>query len=148
MKIAIGSDHAGYELKEHLRTVLEQSGHCVEDYGTHSTASTDYPDYAALVGRAVAHGQADYGILVCMTGVGMSIAANKIHGVRAALGTNPEEVAYTRRHNNANVLTFGQRYTTPAEADQMLRVFLGTGFEGGDRHERRVNKITTLEREG
>ena len=97
--------------------------------------------------RAVAQGQADYGVLVCMTGMGMTIAANKIHGIRAALATNLEEVGYTRKHNNANVLALSARYTTPAEADEMLKVFLGTGFEGGERHERRVNKIMALERE-
>jgi ribose 5-phosphate isomerase B len=147
MKIAIGSDHAGFELKEYLRGVLEQSGHSVEDYGAHNNASSDYPDYAAPVARAVAQGQADYGVLVCMTGMGMAIAANKIHGIRAALAFNPEEVGYTRKHNNANVLTLSSRYTTPAEASEMVQVFLGTGFEGGERHERRINKVMALERE-
>lgn len=145
MKIAVGADHAGFNLKEHIREVLTKAGHEVSDLGTHSTASVDYPDYAAAVGRAVAGGAAERGILVCASGVGMSIAANKINGIRAALGTNPEEVAFTRHHNNANVLTLGARFTDAALADELVRIFLATGFDGG-RHERRVDEISLLER--
>ena len=145
MKISVGADHAGFALKEHIREVLVRAGHDVSDLGTHSTESTDYPDYAAAVGRAVANGTAERGILVCASGVGMSMAANKINGIRAALGTNPEEVAFTRHHNNANVLTLGARYTDEAAADELVRIFLETGFDGG-RHERRVEKISLLER--
>jgi len=145
MRIAIGADHAGLGLKEHLREKLIRDGHQVVDHGTHSSESTDYPDYAATVARDVAAARADRGILVCSTGVGMSISANKVPGVRAALGTSTDEVDLVRRHNDANVLTLGARYTRPEEADAMVDVFLATGFEGG-RHARRVGKIADLER--
>ena len=117
-----------------------------EDVGTHSRESTDYPDYAAAVGRSVAHKEAELGLLVCSSGVGMSIAANKIHGVRAALGTNADEVGYTRRHNDANVLAIGAKYTDEATAETLLNTFLTTSFEGG-RHARRIEKINKLEQE-
>lgn len=146
MKIAVGADHAGYTLKERLLEKLKAEGHEVADYGTHSTESTDYPDYAAAVGRAVAKNEAEMGLLVCSSGVGMSIAANKIHGIRAALGTNTDEVSYTRRHNDANVLAIGAMYTDEATAKQLLDTFLTTGFEGG-RHARRIGKINQLEQE-
>jgi ribose 5-phosphate isomerase B len=145
MKISLGADHAGFALKEHIRETLIKAGHEVFDKGTFGTASVDYPDFAAAVGRDVANGSADCGILVCASGVGMSIAANKINGIRAALGTNPDEVSFTRRHNDANILTLGARYTQPPAADELVRIFLETGFDGG-RHERRVEKIAQLER--
>ena len=145
MKISVGADHAGFALKEHIREVLAKAGHQVSDVGTHSTESVDYPEYAAAVGRAVANGTAERGILVCASGVGMSIAANKITGIRAALGTHPEEVAFTRHHNNANVLTLGARFTEAPLADELVRIFLETGFDGG-RHQRRVDEISLLER--
>jgi len=144
MKIAIGSDHAGFELKEQLREKLRAAGYEVADLGTASTESTDYPDYAAAVARAVRDGQADKGILVCSSGVGMSIAANKIKGIRAALGTNPEEVSFVRRHNDANVLAIGAKYTGAALAGELVNLFLTTEFEGG-RHQRRLDKIKVLE---
>jgi ribose 5-phosphate isomerase B len=144
MKIAIGADHAGFRLKESLRAALAGAGHEVADFGTHSAESTDFPDYAKSVSDAVAKGEAERGVLVCMTGMGMTIAANKVKGIRAALGFNPEEVRYTRLHNNANVLAFGARYTSEEAAREMLDIFLSTGFEGG-RHERRVNKIMAIE---
>jgi ribose 5-phosphate isomerase B len=147
MRIAIGADHAGFELKEHLKRLLAAEGYAVEDVGTHDTTPTDYPDYAAQVAHEVAQGQAERGILVCMTGMGMAMAANKVKGIRAALATNPEEVALTRKHNNANVLALSERYTKPQEADEMTRIFLNTAFESGGRHERRVNKMMALERE-
>ncbi len=146
MRIAIGADHAGLGLKDHLREKLIRDGHQVVDHGTHTRESVDYPDYAAPVAREVAAARADRGILVCLTGVGMSISANKVQGVRAALGTSTEEVELVRRHNDANVLTLGAKYTRPEEADAMVDVFLATGFEGG-RHARRVGKIAGLERE-
>jgi ribose 5-phosphate isomerase B len=146
MRVAIGSDHAGFQLKERLKEVLAADGHEVVDYGTTSTDSVDYPDYAAKVGHEVEAGRADRGILVCMTGIGMNIAANKMKGIRAGLAINPEEVGYTRKHNDANVLTFGARYTRPEDAATMARIFLDTDFEGG-RHQRRVDKITALENE-
>lgn len=146
MNIAIGADHAGFGLKQEIAETLRKAGHKVIDEGTNNTESTDYPDYAATVGRAVADGSADRGILVCGTGVGMTIAANKIAGVRAALAVNPEEVQLTRRHNDANVLSLGANYTDAATANQFVKLFLETAFEGGGRHERRINKITELER--
>jgi ribose 5-phosphate isomerase B len=145
MTIAIGADHAGFALKQQLAEALRLAGHSVIDDGTHNTESTDYPDYAATVGRSVAEGTANRGILVCSTGVGMSIAANKIHGVRAALAVNPEEVQLTRRHNDANVLTIAARYTDTPAAAEFVKLFLETPFDGG-RHQRRVEKISQLER--
>lgn len=144
MKIAIGSDHAGYLLKEQLRKKLADDGHDVTDLGADSTESSDYPDYAAKVARAVQQGAAERGVLVCASGVGMSIAANKLHGIRAALGTTAEEVGYVRRHNDANVLALGAKYTEELLAGEMVDVFLSTGFEGG-RHARRLGKIEQLE---
>ena len=146
MKVAIASDHAGFTLKEALRARLAEQGHQVLDYGTHDTESTDYPDYASIVARQVAEGKADRGVLVCSTGAGMSIAANKIRGVRAALAANPDEVRLTRSHNDANVLALGAKFTDAAEAEEMVRIFLETGFEGG-RHARRVAKIAQLEQQ-
>ena len=145
MKISVGADHAGFALKEQIRESLAKAGHEVFDLGTHSTASTDYPDYAAAVGRDVSNGTAERGILVCGSGVGMSIAANKINGIRAVLGVSTEEVALTRQHNNANVLTLGARFIGGAAAEDLVRIFLETGFDGG-RHALRVNKISQLER--
>jgi len=144
MRISIGADHAGFTLKESLRDMLAKEGHEVVDHGTNSTESVDYPDYAGAVANDVAGGHADRGILVCYTGVGMSIAANKIHGVRAALGTNIDEVRLVRGHNDANVLTLGARFTSPQDAQDMVREFLQTQFEGG-RHARRTGKIAALE---
>jgi ribose 5-phosphate isomerase B len=147
MKIAIGSDHAGFALKERIREALTAKGHEVKDFGTDSPDSIDYPDFAAPVAKAVSGGDVERGVLVCYTGVGMSIAANKVRGVRAALGTNSEEVGLTRRHNDANVLTIGARYTDEATANELVDVFLSTDFEGG-RHQRRVSKMMALEGEG
>ena len=147
MKIAIGADHAGFELKESLRSQLEQAGHQVIDFGTDSTQSVDYPDYAGRVANDVAAGGAERGILVCSTGVGMSMAANKVDGIRAALGTVPDEVRLSREHNNANVLTLRARYLDAPKAMELVNVFLETGFAGG-RHARRVAEIADLEKSG
>jgi ribose 5-phosphate isomerase B len=147
MKIAIGADHAGYVLKEQIREHLTAAGHEVVDYGTKSAESTDYPDYAKPVAEAVSDGDAERGILVCSTGVGMSIAANKVKGVRAALAFNTEEVQLTREHNDANVLALGARYTSVETADQLIDVFLKTPFSGGERHSRRIAKVAKLETE-
>jgi ribose 5-phosphate isomerase B len=144
MKIAIGADHAGFELKNHLGNALRKSGHEVCDFGTNSAESTDYPDYAGRVAKAVASGTAERGVLVCGSGAGMSIAANKVRGIRAALGVTLEEVRLTRAHNDANILTLGARFTDSAIAGELVRAFLDTPFEGG-RHERRVAKISQLE---
>ena len=145
MKIAIGADHAGFELKESLRTQLQQAGHEVVDFGTDSPQSVDYPDFASKVAHNVARGDAERGILVCSTGVGMSMAANKVDGIRAALGTIPDEVRLVRQHNDANILTLGARYLDAPKAMELVDVFLGTEFEGG-RHARRVGKIADLEK--
>src|SRR2546425_10794566 len=146
MKIAIAADHAGFSLKQILRDALRAQGHEVADFGTDNDESTDYPDYASAVARDVADGGAERVILVCSSGVGMSIAANKIAGVRAALGTIPEEVRVTRQHNDANVLTLGARFTTPEEAGRLVDIFLKTEFDGGSRHVRRLAKIAELDR--
>ena len=144
MKIAIGADHGGFLLKQHLVKVLETQGHTVRDQGTLSGESCDYPDYAEAVAREVAAGRAERGILVCTTGIGMSIAANKVRGIRAALGSSEDAVRLTRLHNDANVLALGAKYSGPAEAERLVAAFLGTGFEGG-RHGRRVGKIAAIE---
>ncbi len=146
MEIAIAADHAGFSLKEILRDALRAEGHQVTDYGADSDVSTDYPDYAAAVAHSVAGGDAERGILVCSSGVGMSIAANKIAGIRAALGTNPEEVRVARQHNDANILTLGARFTSPVEALELVDIFFSTNFDGGARHVRRIAKIAELDR--
>ena len=145
MKIAIGADHAGFSLKEQLRRKLTEEGYEVADFGTGSLDSCDYPDFAQAVGRDVAQGQSDRGILVCSTGIGMAMAANKIDGVRAAPAQNDDEVKFTREHNDANVLTLGARYVDENRALQLIDIFLKTEFAGG-RHARRVAKIAQLEK--
>jgi ribose 5-phosphate isomerase B len=144
MKISVGADHAGFRLKERLKRELLDKGHEVLDKGTASEESTDYPDYARAVADDVVAGFAERGILFCSSGVGMSIAANKVKGIRAALGTNAEEVALTRSHNDANILTLGAKFIAPDEAGKLIDVFLSTNFEGG-RHARRIGKIQTIE---
>ncbi len=138
--IALGADHGGFELKEALKQHLQGQGWTVNDFGTHSKESSDYPDFAQAVAHNVAGHQSDFGLLVCTSGVGMSIAANKVAGVRAALVFDEEMAALSRRHNNANVLCLGNRATTPEQAKKMIDAFLATRFEGG-RHERRVEKM-------
>ena len=144
MKIAIAADHAGFELKERLRQKLAEEGHEVLDFGTNSGESCDYPDFAQSVGREVAAGRVDRGVLVCHTGIGMAMAANKIDGVRAAPAQCEEEVQLTREHNDANVLTLGAKFLSPERASSLLDIFLNTEFLGG-RHARRVAKIASLE---
>lgn len=146
MKIAIGSDHAGYEGKETIKKQLEQMGIECEDFGTDSANnSVDYPDFAALVGNAVTSGKADRGILVCGTGIGVSIAANKIPGVRAALAWSAETAKLARSHNDANVLTVGARTSTPENIKEIINAYITSQFEGG-RHALRVEKIAQLEK--
>jgi ribose 5-phosphate isomerase B len=144
VKIAVGADHAGFDLKELLRQRLEGAGHEVEDLGTYSAASVDYPDFAASVARRVSSGLAERGLLVCGSGVGMEIAANKFDGVRAANLHDLEEARLARAHNNANVVALGARRLSAAEAGEILDVFLATPFDGG-RHRRRIDKIRALE---
>ena len=144
MRIALGADHAGLSLKDALRAHLEGAGHAVADLGTYGPESTDYPDWAAKVGGAVAAGEADFGILVCGTGVGMAMAANKVHGVRAACCNNEFIARLARQHNDANVLTLGAREIALPHAASIADLFLATAFEGG-RHQRRIDKIAGLE---
>jgi RpiB/LacA/LacB family sugar-phosphate isomerase len=143
LTIALGADHAGFELKQALKDALGAHGARLHDLGTHSSDSTDYPDYAQAVAQAVAQGRADYGVLVCSTGIGMSVAANKVPGVRAALVFNEDMARLARAHNNANVLCLGARQTSPEQARQILHAFLQTRFEGG-RHDRRVHKLEAV----
>lgn len=144
MKIAIGADHAGFEVKEKIKRQLEEMNLEVEDLGTVSTDSVDYPDFGAKVGREVASGNADEGIVVCGSGIGIAIAANKIHGVRAAQAWNEETARLARQHNDANVLSIGARVTPEEEIPKIVRAWLDTKFEGG-RHAGRVEKISQLE---
>lgn len=144
MKIALGSDHAGLELKEHLKQHLIGRGIGVEDCGTSGAESVDYPDFAFAVAVSVTSGRSDYGVLVCSTGIGMCVAANKVKGIRAALAYNEAAAAQSRAHVDCNVLVFGQKYNKPAAAAATLDRWLETPFEGG-RHERRVRKISDFE---
>ena len=145
MKIAMGSDHAGFELKEAVKSQLEADGHEVEDVGTHSPESTDYPPFAAKAAELVADGQAEKGVIVCGSGVGVSIVANKIDGIRAVNAHDPAEAEMSRRHNDANVVTLSGARLGADDARPIVETFLTTGFEGG-RHERRVNEITEVEK--
>jgi ribose 5-phosphate isomerase B len=144
MRIAIAADHAGFALKEKLRQRLADEGNEVVDFGTTSLATCDYPDFAQPVARAVAEGRCDRGILVCSTGIGMAIAANKVACVRAVPAQSEDEVRLTREHNDANVLTLGAKYLGEERAAELIHVFLETEFAGG-RHARRVAKIAQLE---
>lgn len=141
MKIAIACDHGGYELKVKLIPHLTEMGHDVTDYGCDSTASVDYPSYGKAVGHAVAEGKADRGIVICTTGIGISIAANKIKGIRAAVCTNGLMAKMTRLHNDANVLALGANIVGYGLAEEICDVFLDTEFSGGERHVRRVKAI-------
>jgi len=146
MKISIGADHAGFELKQKIKAHLEKRGIKVEDEGTASTESVDYPDFAKKVGEAVAQKQTDLGVLVCGSGIGMAIAANKVDGIRAANVSTEYEAQMSREHNNANVLTLGARILQPDEALRIVDAWLAANFAGG-RHERRVEKIMAIEKE-
>jgi ribose 5-phosphate isomerase B len=140
LKIMIGADHAGFELKEKIVTRLQDAGYDVEDIGTHGTESVDYPDYAFRVARAVASGRVDRGILVCGSGIGMSMAANRIPRVRAVLASEPYAAKMSRRHNDSNVLCLGGRFTGQDLAFEIVDTWLAENFEGG-RHSRRVNLL-------
>jgi ribose 5-phosphate isomerase B len=144
VRIAIGSDHAGYRLKETIKSHLVDSGFAVEDLGADQDASVDYPDFAAAVGGRVVSGACERGILICGTGIGMAMAANKVGGVRAATAGDLESARLSREHNDANVLALGGRITPPDLALAIVRLFLETPFEGG-RHQRRVDKMMALE---
>jgi ribose 5-phosphate isomerase B len=142
--IALGADHAGYELKQILSQWLSEQGHLVSDFGTHSTASVDYPDIAAAVARAVRVGAAERGLLVCGSGVGMAIAANKVAGIRAAVAADVVTARLCREHNDTNVLALGARATGRDAAVAIVHAWLETAFAGG-RHARRVEKLDVLD---
>ena len=144
MKIAMGCDHGGYALKCELIKHLEEQGHEVKDFGCYSTESCDYPEFGEAAARAVASGECERGIVICTTGIGISIAANKVQGVRCALCTDPLMAEMTRRHNDANMLALGAGIVGPNLAEAIVETFLTTEFEGG-RHARRVGLITAME---
>lgn len=144
MKIAIGADHGGYALKEEIVALLKELGHEVEDFGCNCADSVDYPDYALPVAEKVASGEFDRGILICGTGVGMSIAANKVKGIRCALVHDLFTAKATREHNDSNVLAMGARIIGPAVALEIVKIWLSTEFAGG-RHQNRLNKIAAIE---
>ena len=143
MKISLGCDHAAYDYKVQIAEYLKELGHEVFDYGTNSAESCDYPVYAKAAAEAVASGECDYGIIMCGTGIGMSITANKVKGIRSANCVTVEMASLARKHNNANVLNFGARLIDIETAKNITKTFLSTDFEGG-RHERRVNLIHEL----
>ena len=144
MRIAIGNDHTAVTMKSHIAEYLRVQGHEVIDFGTDSTQSTDYPIYAEKVAKAVVSGDCERGILICGTGIGISIAANKVRGVRCAHCSEPYSAKLTRQHNDANMMAIGAGFTGKNLAERMVEVFLSTDFEGG-RHERRVNKLNAIQ---
>lgn len=144
MHLVVGSDHAGPELKRYIKQHLEAKGHTVTDVGTDSTASCDYADFAEKAARIVAAGEAELGILICGSGVGIGIAANKVHGIRCVICSEPYSAKMSRLHNNANMLSMGARIVGPDLALMIVDEFLDGQFEGG-RHQRRIDKITALD---
>ena len=144
MKIALGCDHGGYAMKEDIKKQLEGLGHEVKDCGTYSTESCDYPIFGEAAARAVASGECEYGIVVCTTGIGISIAANKVKGIRCALCTDSLQAEMTRRHNDANMMALGAGITGGNLAKRMVEIFLHTEFEGG-RHARRVALLDAIQ---
>ena len=140
MKIGIGNDHSAVEMKFAIKKYLEEMGHEVVNYGTDSTESCDYPEYGEKVGRAVAAGEVDCGVIICGTGVGISLAANKVKGIRAAVCHDTFSAQATREHNDANILVMPGRFISTEEADMILTEFFSTQFEGG-RHQNRIDKI-------
>ncbi len=146
MKIGIANDHSAVEMKKEVQAYLESLGYEVINYGTDTNDSVDYPLYGQKVAEAVASGEIDRGVAICGTGVGIGLACNKVKGVRACTCSEPYSAEYSRRHNNANVVTFGARVIGPETAKQIVKVFMATEFEGG-RHERRVNQLIDIENE-
>ena len=145
MKIAIASDHGGYDLKEVIKAHLKERGDEVVDFGTDKKESCDYPDFGAAASRAVANGECERGVLVCTTGIGISMVANKIKGVRCALLSETTSARLTREHNDANVMALGGGFTGPLLACEIVDTFLDTPFSGEEKHVRRVNKIKEIE---
>ncbi|HEX9763280.1 MAG TPA: ribose 5-phosphate isomerase B [Acidimicrobiia bacterium] len=146
MRIAVGSDHAGYEMKEDLASWLAESGHAVYDLGTHSTDPVDYPDYSAAVAHAVLDGRADRGVIVCGSGAGASIAANKLNGIRAAVAHDVYTAHQMVEHDDVNIICLGSRVIGQALAEDLVKTFIEARFSRDDRHVRRVDKIRALER--
>lgn len=147
MRIAIGGDHAGYELKDELIPLIEGLGHEVLDMGAHSAEPSDYPDFALAVGEAVRDGRADRGVLVCGSGAGVTVAANKIHGVRATLAHDVYTAHQGVEHDDINIITMGARIIGPAIAKEIVAAFLGAKFSGEERHVRRLEKVLKIEAE-
>ena len=145
MRVALGSDHAGFELKNHLASILSDSGFTVFDLGTHTADSVDYPDFAAAVGKAVVDGRADRGIVICGSGAGASVAANKIKGVRAVVAHDTYTAHQSVEHDDVNVLCLGSRVIGSAVAEELAVTFLSAAFSGEERHLRRLNKVKALE---
>ena len=145
MKIAIGNDHVALDMKNHIKAYIESKGHTVSDFGAYTDERTDYPIYAARVSNAILSGECELGILICGTGVGMSIAANKINGIRAAVCSEPYSARLTRQHNNANIIAFGARVVGEATAEMIVDEFLSAEYEGG-RHQGRIDMIEAIER--
>ncbi len=146
MKIAIACDHGGLRLKEALKKYLEKCGHTYTDFGTYTNESCDYPDFALLAAEAVASGECERGIVVCSSGIGVSIVANKVPGIRCAHCHDTYCAKYTRLHNDANVIAFGEKCVGEGLMEEMVNLFLTTEFEGGERHERRLAKIAEIEK--
>lgn len=144
MKVAIGNDHTAVELKNHIKKHLEAKGYTVVNLGADTDESSDYPLYGEKVGKAVASGECDLGVAICGTGIGISLAANKIKGIRAAVCSEPYSARLTRQHNDANIIAFGARVVTTEMAEKIVDEFFGAEFEGG-RHQRRVDMITAIE---
>ena len=146
MKISIACDHGAVNMKNMLVSYLESKGHEVTDFGTHTTASCDYPEFAAAAANAVASGECERGIVLCTTGIGMSIAANKVKGIRCALLSDPVSARLTREHNDTNMMALGAGVVGQIMAQQIVEIWLGTEFSGGERHQRRIDKMMALEK--
>ncbi len=148
MRVVAGADHAGFDLKQALLPILRELGHDVIDVGTHSTAAVDYPDFAEAVGKAILEGRADRGVLICGSGVGASVAANKMHGIRAAVCHDTYSAHQGVEHDDMNVLVLGSRVIGPAVAPELVKAFLSASFTREERHMRRLNKVLAIERSG
>ena len=146
MKIGIGCDHGGFDLKEDIVAHLCEEGYEVKDFGTFDKSSVDYPDYAVMVAESVARGECERGIVICTTGIGVSIAANKVHGIRCALVTDEYSAKMTREHNDANVLALGANVTAVVRAKGIVDIWLSEPFSHGERHQRRIDKISAYEK--
>ncbi|MCI9524606.1 MAG: ribose 5-phosphate isomerase B [Erysipelotrichaceae bacterium] len=147
MNIGIACDHGAFEYKEILKDMLQKEGHMVTDFGTYDRNSCDYPDFAAACAKSVAQKKNDFGIVICGTGIGVSISANKVHGIRCALCSEPLSAKLTREHNNANMLAMGQRIIGEEMMKEIVHVFLNTPFSKDERHQRRIDKLMALENE-